>query len=116
MLSARPPSPAVVSAFPGRSSEPITRTVLPVRRVPPGDSASSALSETPLVVWALMKNSTADRITQPTITARTPVITLRRVLQPRLAGSRRRPSRLGRESRPSRSLGRSLASGPLRER
>ena len=51
---------------PVRASEPSTRIVLPESRLPSLDSARSALSDTPSWVWALTRNSTSDRSSQPT--------------------------------------------------
>src|SRR3954453_892729 len=54
----------------GRVSEPSTRTLLPVRTAPPGDSASFVLCDTPGEVCALMKNDTiATRIQATTASA-----------------------------------------------
>ena len=50
---------------PVRASDPSTRIVLPESRLPSLDSARFALSDTPSSVWALTRNSTSDRSSQP---------------------------------------------------
>jgi hypothetical protein len=101
---------------PVRASEPSTRIVLPVSRLPSVDRARSALSDTPSWSCAeIMKIATESRI-QPS-TAIATHFTTRPGLTPlrsRGSRSRRRPSRF---RRPSRSPdGRRLPSGRRRER
>jgi hypothetical protein len=94
---------------PVRASEPSTRMLLPVNRLPLLDRARSVSGETPSWVWALIRNRTRESASQPAIARATHLST-----RPGVIG---RLSRGGRGSSPSRfreSLRRSASRSPPR--
>ena len=96
--SARP-GPAWVWSIesPARLSEPSTSTLLPVARLlAPPVSASSAVLDTPVWVWALTMKITNDRSSQPPTASATHFATRLPVIGSRSEGCPGRLSRPGR--------------------
>ena len=75
MIESARPGPPWVSSIesPLRSSEPSTRIVAPLKRLPLPFSASSASEDTPPSSWALTKNSTSESRIQPSDAERDPL-------------------------------------------
>ncbi len=93
--SARP-GPAWLSSIesPARLSEPSTSTLLPVRRLlPPPVSASSAVLDTPVCVWALTMKSTNENSSQPPTATATHFATRFPVIGPAVGRARAEASR-----------------------
>ena len=119
MIVSERPGPAWDSSIdsPVRTSEPSTRMLLPVNRLPLLDSARSVAAETPSWVWALIRKRTSESRSQPAIASATHLSTRPGVIGGLSRGARgSSPSRLRESLRRSASRSPPRASGFRRER
>ena len=102
---------------PVRTSEPSTRMLLPLKRLPLSDSARSVAAETPSWVWALIRKRTTESSSHPAIARATHLSTRPGVIGGRSRGARgSSPSRLRESLLRSESRSPPRASGLRRER